>query len=404
MVTILRYGDLLASNFTLGPWGERTRSALGCRPLLEGNPYITDATPVYAAIQVKGETAAYVFLYPDRFCCQTASASRTINWLWMTDYRSLPAYRNSGAGVLLIQRLRQQLESEDYCLGGINMSADSQRVFDALRFPVFEKIPRYVLPLRSRPILARYRSLRPILPLVCPLGDLALRLYAKRAIRRVQTTDGRLQTADLESVDSGPSFAKATAGMQWTVDSETEPCPPHQPSTIKHQPTPEPTSLSVLESSWLTSPHFSFSAFSRSPRRMDWLLSLPPGGGRILQPYLLHPTDRSDPSDLTAPIGRLLLRSKHFASIAGGRFRDLRILSVLEADGQEPAMLVRAVLAQATREQPPIDAIEWCEDRPAIQASLQRAGFRQIGSMAFCAAQPLPEPHHITQGDGDAGL
>ncbi len=371
MLTILRYGELCASNFTLGPWGEQTRSALGCRPLIEGNPYIIEKTPVYAALQVKGKTAAYVFLYPDQFCWAAPDLRAPINWLWMTDYLSLPAYRNSGAGVLLIKHLRTQLEAEGYCLGGINLSADSRRVFEALRFPVVEKIPRYVFPLRSRPILSRYPLLRPILPLACPAANLALRLYCHHAVWRVR----------------GPHITL-------TLD--------HSPSTIQcplstvHSST-EPISLRALESSWFkkTEP---IGAFDKSPRRMHWFLNLPPGGGRTLQPWLLHADDSPD------PIGSLLLRSKRFNSIAGGRFRNLRILSVLEADGLDPAQLVRAVLQRATREAPPPDVIEWCEDRPVVQACLQRAGFRKMGAMAFCSSLPLPTPRHITQGDGDAGL
>ena len=77
-VEIIRYGELAASGFALGPWGEGTASAKGCLPLLKGNPFVTDETPVFAAISVKGNEAAHVFLFPDRLQvtgCRGAGAS-----------------------------------------------------------------------------------------------------------------------------------------------------------------------------------------------------------------------------------------------------------------------------------------------------------------------------------------
>lgn len=338
-IEIIRFGELEASNYTLGPWATTPAdtSAQGVRYLLAQNPFIKPSTPVYAALQGKSGVAAYCYFYPD--CLKTPTTRHA--WLWMTDFMTLPEYRRSGAGMLLIREVIKQLHAEAFTLGGIHMSADSKRVFKALKFPVMTEIPRFLAPLRSRPI---FKSMLPS-PLAVSLSiitDPCLKVYWKTKCKRLAP---RAAPNAIMPTDAWP---------------------------------PPPDHASV---------------FIKNTDIIKWKRAIP-GGQRTFDQLQIRTSSAPTPA-------HALIRYKHVNSIAGGRFRDVNIASVLEAAGDSPKSIVGSIMAHVIH-MPKMDVLEWCEGRPEFQQALSQAGFHQKGSLSFCASQPIDGNLHFMQGDGDA--
>jgi GNAT superfamily N-acetyltransferase len=264
--------------------------------------------------------------------------------LWGSDLYVSPAYRSTGAGLLLLLRWA----SLNHTVGACGTSPRMNDIYDRLRWVAFQ-MPRWVMPLRSGPILERYLRWRALARICAGVADVGLKLHCKlRRAWHPELTDGlRCAEADHFPEDLAEALRNRDAPI----------------------------------------------ACHRSPRWLNWLLENSLGDGMLnyRRLFLIHDT-----------AGRVaayfLVKVRKHAVLSRRRFRNVKLGSladwfVFDSGAVSIEQLVWLAIERLT--ECGVDAIEVCTTDTQGGAFAKDLGLRRAGCLSFVihATEPSALSH-----------
>lgn len=298
------------------------------------NPLARDQDPVGFVLRQHGVAVSRVRLLRG----EVRIGEQVAPVFWDMDLFSSPEHRAGGVGALLVKRMLRVLTASGACVGSFASTREALAVYEVLKMRTVGIVPRYLWPLRSRPILRARMGDGPA-RIAAPLVD---------AIAR-----------GVEPLVHAPSRWRAHAfhfEYRDTFDPEVDEL---LDRAARAGRCGFPARTEILN--WrMASMRWS------DPRKVVRARTIYGASGQL--------------------VGATITRARRHERIAGHPYRDLRVLSLMDfwIDDRTPGAndAVLADLVEEGRRQE-VDVIEVMTNDREMTRALKTARFRRVGGSSF---------------------